>query len=67
MDWMDLAPDSDGWWRALGNAVMNLRFPQNEGRFLNWLRNCYLLRKDSVLWSYLVSQSVSQSVSQLVS
>jgi len=50
MDWMDLAPDRDGW-RALLSAVMKLRVPQNEGRFLNSLRNCYLLRKDSVLWS----------------
>jgi hypothetical protein len=26
MDWIDLAQDS-GWWRALGNTVMNLHVP----------------------------------------
>ena len=33
MDWIDLAQDTDTW-RALGNAVMNLPVPQNEGKFL---------------------------------
>jgi hypothetical protein len=33
MDWIDLAWDRDRW-RALVNAVMGLRFPQNAENFL---------------------------------
>jgi len=33
MDWIELAEDTDRW-RALINALMNLRVPQNAGNFL---------------------------------
>jgi hypothetical protein len=33
MDWIDLAQDKDQW-RDLLNTVMNLRVPQNVGKFL---------------------------------
>jgi hypothetical protein len=34
MDWIDLAEDRDQW-RVLVNTVMNLRVPQNAGKFLS--------------------------------
>jgi hypothetical protein len=34
MDWIDLAQDRDQW-RALVNTIMDVRVPQNVGKFLS--------------------------------
>jgi hypothetical protein len=43
VDWIDLTQNREQW-RVLANTVMNLRVPQNAGK---WLYNWQLLKKGS--------------------
>jgi hypothetical protein len=48
MGWIDVTQDRERW-RALVNAAMNLRIPQNAENFLTSLEP--VLKKDSAPWS----------------
>jgi hypothetical protein len=47
MDYIDLAQARDQW-RALVDTVMNLRVPQNAGKFLSSCSICGFSRRDQL-------------------
>jgi len=50
-DWIGLAQNRDTW-RAVLNAVMDLRVHEARGIYFHYLKNCKVLQKDSASWSY---------------
>jgi hypothetical protein len=58
MDWIDTAQDRD-LWRALVNTAMNLRAPQNVGKFLS---RCTIISFSRRVHLHGVRYLVSQSV-----
>jgi hypothetical protein len=50
MGWINLVQDRDQW-RALVNAILNLRAPLKSWEILEQLRDCWFLKKDLAPWS----------------
>jgi hypothetical protein len=54
MDWIDQAQDRDQW-RALVKTIMNLRVPENSGKFLSSCTICSFSRRAQLHEVSLVS------------
>jgi hypothetical protein len=49
--WIDPAQDRDRW-RALVNATLKIQVPYNSEKFLGYMRNYQLIKKDAAPWNH---------------